>query len=582
MSNGHKSHQLALTHVTRSKQQFATRATRNRPSRRVTGVGIVAAVAASVAATATALPAYASNVHATASTSVLTVAGDDGGPFPSSENPYGTVNGLGQFTPFVYEPLYQFDWLKPTEAIPWLATKYAWSNNGRAITFVIRPGVKWSDGTPFTAGDVAFTYDMIMKNPSINFDGLQITRVKTIGANEVQLTFAKPAYSQFYYIASQYIVPEHIWKNYPNPATAQNPNPVGTGPYLVSTFSPEAIILKPNPAYWGTKPKVQEIVEPNILNNNTCDDYLYTGKAQWGGCFLANFNKFKANKYNVFNSSPEELQGLLPNFTVFPTNNLAFRQAVSLVLNRKTIAIAGDLGEEPWTTSPTGLVLPAEKAYMAPQYARLTYHHNVPEAKAILKKAGFKWSPSGALEAPDGKPINVTIMVVAAYSDNVAAAETILQEWKTIGLHGTLKLEAPTAFTATEEAGNFEFAEYGSAGGLTPYNVYNSFMNSALSAPIGHTAVGDYGRFKSAAADADLAAFASSGSFTVQKKAIMGLEDIYVKELPLIDFQYTVAWGENNTQYFTGWPSASDPYALGTSYYTPEDELVILHLRPRS
>jgi peptide/nickel transport system substrate-binding protein len=138
---------------------------------------VVAGLVASVATTAG--PAGASNLTsaASSSSSILTVAGDDGGPFPTSENPYGTVNGLGQFTSAVYEPLYQFDWLKPTEMIPWLATKYTWSHGGRAITFVIRPGVKWSDGTPFTAADVEFTYNMITRNPAINFDGLQITGV---------------------------------------------------------------------------------------------------------------------------------------------------------------------------------------------------------------------------------------------------------------------------------------------------------------------------------------------------------------------------------------------------------------------
>lgn len=565
--------------------EYKSRIARRRPARRksLSKLAVTAVMAGFVASGMMgALPANASNVKAASSTDVLTIAGDDGGPFPSSENPYGTVNGLGQLTPFVYEPLYQFDWLKPTESIPWLATGYAWSNGGRTITFVIRAGVKWSDGTPFTAADVAFTYNMIMKNPAINFDGLQMTSVSQIGANKVRLTFAKPSYNQFYYITSQYIVPEHIWKNYPDPSTAQNPNPVGTGPYLVSTFSPQAEILKPNPNYWGTKPQVQEIVEPDILSNNTCDDELYTGQAQWGGCFLASFSKFKANKYNVFDSSPEELQGLLPNVTEFPMSNVAFRQAAELAMNNKAIAVAGDLGEEPWTTSPTGLVLPAEQAFMAPQYAKLTQKQDIPEAKSILSKAGFKWSSSGALEGPNGKQINVTILVVAAYSDNVAAAETILQEWKAIGLHGTLKLEAAPAVTADEDSGNFEFAEWGSAGGLSPYNVYNSFMNSALTAPIGKTAVGDFGRFKSAAADADLSEFASTTNLAVQKKAAAGLEGIMVNQVPFLTFQYTVAWGEYNTQHFTGWPSASNPYALGTTYYTPEDELVILHLKPVS
>lgn len=535
--------------------------------------GLIAA--ASTAATS-AVPAQASS-----NSGVLTVAGDDGGPFPASANPFGTTNGLGQLTPFVYEPLFQFDWLKPTETIPWLATSFTWSNGGRTLTLMIRNGVKWSDGQPFSAADVAFTFNMIKTHPAINFNGLQITGIATSG-NTVRLNFAKSAYSQFYYIASTYIVPEHIWKSYPNPQTAQNLNPVGTGPYLVSTFSPQAIILKPNPSYWGTKPQVQEIVEPDILSNNTCDSELYTGQAQWGGCFLADFKNFKANKYNVFSSSPEQVQALIPNLTKYPMSNLDFRKAVSDSLDRKAIAVAGDLGEEPWITSPTGLVLPAESAFLAPQYAHATYQRNIAEAKAMLKAGGFKYSSSGTLEGSNGQPLNVTITVVAAYSDNVASAETILQDFKQIGLQGSLHLEAAPAVTTDEQTGNFEFAEGSTAGGLSPYVVYNSYLNDALTAPVGKTATADFERFHSAAADSDLTQFAGTANLAVQKKAAAGLESIQVNQLPIIPFMYTVAWGEYNTRYFTGWPSPSNPYALGTTYYTPEDELVILHLKPRA
>lgn len=583
MSSINLQHPAVSAHPESRRGGTASRRPR-KPALRIASIGMAAGLTISLGTTM--FSANASTLKSAGSASILTIAGDDPGPFPSTENPYAVASDCSglycAFPNFVYEPLYQFDWLKPAEKIPWLATHYAWSDGGRAITFVIRSGVNWSDGEPFTAADVAFTYSMIEKYPEINSYGLPITRVSEVGANEVKLTFSKPAYSQFAYIASEYIVPEHIWKNYPNPTTAQNPHPVGTGPYMVASYSPQAQVLKPNPNYWGTKPHVQEIVESNIITNGTCDDELYTGQAQWGGCFLADFKKFKANKFNVFASTPESLVGLLPNLAVFPTNNLAFREAISLTINRKAVALAGDLGEDPLITSPTGLILPAQSAYMSPQYAHLSYQANLPKAKALLKAAGFKWSSSGALEAPNGTPVNVAIKVGTPYSDLVASAETMVEEFKAIGLHATVALEAPSALTVDEEDGKFQFAVSGTGGGLTPYDVYDGIMDSRLSAPIGKTAVGDFGRLNSAAADADLASFASSGSFPVQKKAIIGLEGIFMKELPFIPYEYGVAWGEYNTQHFTGWPSASDPYAMGTSYFTPEDELVILHLRPRA
>ena len=54
-------------------------------------------------------------------------------------------------TTLIYEPLLQFNAIKPGSVYNWLATGYTWSNGGKTITFTIRPGVKWSNGTPFTS-----------------------------------------------------------------------------------------------------------------------------------------------------------------------------------------------------------------------------------------------------------------------------------------------------------------------------------------------------------------------------------------------------------------------------------------------
>ena len=58
---------------------------------------------------------------------------------------------------------------------PWLATSYAWSNGGKTLTFDLRQGVKWSDGTPFTSADVAYTFNLIKSNAALNESALPIT-----------------------------------------------------------------------------------------------------------------------------------------------------------------------------------------------------------------------------------------------------------------------------------------------------------------------------------------------------------------------------------------------------------------------
>src|SRR5580693_5487526 len=109
---------------------------------------------------------------------------DDFNPFVSTAAP----QGMGA-TGLIYEPLLQFDLASPPKYTPWLATAYSWSNGGKSITFTIRQGVKWNDGTAMTPADVAFTYNLVMKNAAINLAGLPITGA-TASGNTVTVNFS--------------------------------------------------------------------------------------------------------------------------------------------------------------------------------------------------------------------------------------------------------------------------------------------------------------------------------------------------------------------------------------------------------
>src|SRR3984957_20878716 len=166
---------------------------RLRSHRRLFVVGAAGLLAAGLAAcsSSSSSPSASSssaNTNATGKTLVMesspeTAITQSFNPFVPTGAPYGMgAPGL------IYEPLLQFDLAAPPKYYPWLATSYKWGNSGKSITFTIRQGVKWSNGSAFTPADVAYTYGLMKANASVNLAGLQISSLTTSG-NAVTLTF---------------------------------------------------------------------------------------------------------------------------------------------------------------------------------------------------------------------------------------------------------------------------------------------------------------------------------------------------------------------------------------------------------
>ena len=176
---------------------------------------------------------------------VLTVESSQQNDVTQNFNPFvqTSASTLLGATSLLYEPLLQANTLKPGMYYPWLATGYKWSDGGKAITFTIRPGVKWSDGTPLTAADVAFTYELIKNHPDANTTGLAVKDVSSSG-NNVTITFASPQYANLQNIAGQvYIVPQSVWSKVGDPGKYTDANPVGSGPYTLASFTGQGFTL---------------------------------------------------------------------------------------------------------------------------------------------------------------------------------------------------------------------------------------------------------------------------------------------------------------------------------------------------
>src|SRR3984893_9516812 len=100
----------------------------------------------------------------TTTSSTLTISNENGALWTCGFNPLNTSDTL-LAVGFVYEPLVYVNPLQNGKATPMLASSYSWGAANKSLTFTIRSGVKWSDGTALTAADVAYTFNLTKRYP---------------------------------------------------------------------------------------------------------------------------------------------------------------------------------------------------------------------------------------------------------------------------------------------------------------------------------------------------------------------------------------------------------------------------------
>jgi peptide/nickel transport system substrate-binding protein len=509
---------------------------------------------------------------------------------PQVFNPFSPVDpaNTAGATNLVYEPLLQFDLLKPGKIYPWLATAYKFSNGGRTVTFTLRSGVKFTNGEAFDAANVAWQFNLMKSDTTINTNGLPIASASATNPTTVVINFTKPVYTLLYFIASTPQIPENVWSKV-NAATYPDTKPIGTGPYVVSSFTSAGITLTRNPNYWGGTPPVAKVEFPAYDSNTSANLALEQGSLDWAGNFVQNIKTAFVGKNpstNHYWDAPLSTQNLLPNLTVFPFTGaagLAVRQAISDGINRTTISTDGEDSQQPAATGPaslTGLVMPTDQSYVTPATSGYQTSYDPSKAKAILKAAGWTMGSNGYFQL-NGKTLAFTIEDPSAYTDYITDDQIIAQELKQVGMDVTVQGTSVQKFGTDVNDGTFQMVNRYSTVGPTPYFMYDQFLDDSITAPIGKNATGDFERFYSPQAQALLTQFASTNNSQTQLNDIVGMEKIVATQLPIIPIIYSVAWFEYSTGKFTGWPSPSNPYDPGQPE-GPYDEYTILHLKPVS
>jgi peptide/nickel transport system substrate-binding protein len=526
----------------------------------------------------------------------LVIANETGSTWTCQFNPFVPADQSASLG-FIYEALEPVNILKYDSSgnplvTPWLATSSAWSNGFKTLTFTIRSGAKWSDGQPFSAADVAYTFNAMKSDKAIDLNALwppeggPLTSVTQSG-DQVVFSFSAPAQSYFYYVADMTpIVPQHLWStlNQSKLHTYSDTKPVGTGPYLDSNCAPQNIKYLRNPTFWQTSashpvPAIAEVDYPAFLANEPTNEFLAQGAAQWGGQYVPNVQSFYVAKDPVHRHiwyAPVLNVSIVPNLTNSVLSQLPVRQAISMAINRPQVAQLVYQGQlQP--ANQTGVITPTYESWYDPSLPK-TATYDPAKAQQVLQSAGFTKGSDGIYQDKSGNKLSFVIKSITGYSDWDAALALITQQLKAVGIAVTAQDENTNIYTTDLQSGHFQLA-YAGSGGPSPIagpSPYYELRGLLFSGNIGST---NYSRYKSASTDALFDQYPGV-ALSQQQQIIHKIQQVMLSEIPFIPVTQGVDWYQYDTTHIGGWPTEANPFAQPSPYVAPDNDVVLTHLYP--
>lgn len=495
----------------------------------------------------------------------LTIAKPDGAITTESNNPYLGDSSASKYgyAKVIFEPLALVNPTGDLGTTPWLAESVEWNDDYTQLTVVPRDGVKWSDGTDFTADDIVFTFGQFLDGSLTDSGALNLTDVSADG-DSVVLTFAESKYTAQARVLHTPIVPKHIWENLDDPNTAaltEEGQAVGTGPYVLDNWSTESVTLTANPDYWGGDLAVPTLNYVSYGDNAALTTALVSGEADWAQAFIPQIEAsyLSADEHNQFLASPTTGSAtLFMNLQTKPFDDPALRQALAWTIDRDAyVDIAREGASEPvWNVTGLSSILDDE---VSPEFQGMDYSVDVDKAKQVLTDAGYTWQ-DGALTDPDGERVTFSISVPAGWSDWNTEQALLAEELdEKLGIEVTIDQPDWGGWDAARQDGSFQAILHWLEDTGNAYGLYTSTMDPKW--VVDGKATFNFGRFDDPTVTDALNTYANASNDDDRQAALAVIQKAFVEQVPAIPLGAHPLLGEFNTRNYVGWPSEDDPYA---------------------
>lgn len=495
----------------------------------------------------------------------LTIAKPDGAITTESNNPFVGDSAASKYgyAKVVFETLALVNQTGDRGTTPWLAESLEWNDDYTQLTVVPRADVTWSDGEPFTADDIVFSFETA-SIPALDTAGLKFEGAEVDG-DKVVLSFGDSKYVNQARVLHVPIVPKHIWENFDDPATdpVKGDDLVGTGPYAMANWSTESVTLDARDDYWGGDLAVPELHYVSYGDNTALTTALANGDADWAQAFIPQIEEqfLSADpEHNKFLASPTTGSAtLFMNLQQKPFDDPAFRQALAWVIDRDAyVDIAREGASEPvWSVTGLSSILEDE---IQPEFEGVDYKVDAEKARDLLETAGYTWKDDALID-PDGTPVSFTLSVPSGWSDWNTAQELIAEDVKD-SIGAEVKIDMPDwgGWADPRDNGTFSAIIHWLEDSGTAYGLYTSTMDPRWISPEGKAGF-NFGRFDDPEATAALNTYANASSDEERTTAIDTLQTIFSEQVPAIPLGAHPLLGEFNTRNYVGWPSEEDTYA---------------------
>jgi peptide/nickel transport system substrate-binding protein len=530
------------------------------------------------------------NEGKSAASSSITIFNGSTGTITENWNPFSPTL-LQPTEGVIYEPLYYYNLASDAPPQSMLATKFAWDTAGKQLTITTRQGVKWSDGQAFSANDVAFTFDLIKKNPAINSTALKIDSVQATDDHTVVITFAITSFTaEPQVLGNTPIVAEHTWSSLGDPAKTTNPKPVGTGPYKLKSFNPQSYVLEKNDGYWQTgKPQIQTLRYISLATADAASAALTAGQVDWMSSFLPGLDKIlKDHKDLSYVNTPALTTSIFTCANAAlgcagPQTDPAVRQAIYYAINRDQLnKLAG--GGFAATGSPTMLLPDRDQKWIADQ-ANLKTPSGADAAKAnsLLDEAGWAKGADG-IRSKGGQRLSLTIQTVTGWSDYISLNDSMTQALKQVGIELKPTQLSYNEWNNNEVQGKYQLSldSIGLGPSANPYFTYNPRYATSTTSRVGTAAStsGNFSRYSNSIVDQAVAAAGATNDETIQKQQYAKIQEQIVKDMPYIPIYVNSTLTEFNTSRATGWPTNDNKYAFPASWKSWDNGIVLTSLKP--